>query len=76
MARKILEMGGEMKREGGEVWERKEGSFLLTREKRREILREGEELGEETPLATEIISVARREKGGEWRGRFWRWEEK
>ena len=54
-----------MKREGGEVWERKEGSFLLTREKRREILREGEELGEETPLATEIISVAR-EGGVRW----------
>ena len=29
MARKILEMGGEMKREGGEVWERK----LLSRRK-------------------------------------------
>ena len=65
MARKILEMGGEMKREGGEVWERKEMSFLLTREKRREILREREELGEETPLATEIISVAR-EGGVRW----------
>ena len=29
-----------------------------------------------TPLATEIISVARREESGEWRGRVRRWEEK
>ena len=57
--------------EGGE----NEGERRKREKRERERQRRGEQQ-KKTPLATEIISVARREESGEWRGRFWRWQEK